>query len=352
VQAQVDWQHVMGREILSVGGTVRHREQNEQYRVTDDGSHGGDGIDAVDQYRALDDAIAVYATFQQPIGSWTMMPGLRVEAHSRTISSPGAPDIKLDRIQAFPTFHVEHRFGKALDLTLSYSKRIDRPDVEKLRPYRQVENVLTSIQGNPHLEDQTTDAYEVNLHYRDKAVEAGLIVYDRETSRLWSTAYTVIDSVSVYSFVNAGRRRNLGAEFNLGTPIVKHVKLNASVNLFDERAPIDTGAGVRTLGSFRYTTNATLEWDRPDRGGIPGDVAQLQWQYNSPSRQFQMRDLASAWLSPSYTHNFSRTISLTGTMTYATDNRHRLLAPLVQEYYEQRSPTEFRLKLTKTFGRP
>lgn len=350
VLAQVDWQHVIGREILSIGGTLRHREQNEQYRVIDDGPVGGNGINAIDQYRAVDDVIAVYATFQQPIGSWTMMPGLRVEAHSRTISSPGAPDIKLDHAQAFPTFHVEHRFGKTLDLTLSYSKRIDRPDVEKLRPYRQVEDVLTSVQGNPRLEDQSTDAFELNLHYRNKAVEAGLIVYDRETSKLWSRAYRVVDGVSVYSFVNAGHRRNLGAEFDFGMPIVKHVKLNASVNLFDERAPVDTGAGVTTLGSFRYTTNATLEWNRADRGEIPGDVAQLQWTYNSPSRQFQLRNLSSGWVSPSYTHNFSRAISLTGTMTYATNNRHRLLAPLVQDYYEQRSPIEFKLKLVKTLG--
>jgi ferric enterobactin receptor len=137
----------------------------------------------------------------------------------------------------------------------------------------------------------------------------------------------------------------------LSAPLVKHVKLNGSVNLFDQRAPVDAAAGVASEHTFRYSTNATLEWDGPDRGKTPGDVAQLQWIYYSPWRQFQFRYFTSNWLSLAYTHSFSRTLSLTGTMSYASPNRHRLLAPLVQELYSQHSPVEFKLKLLKTFGK-
>ena len=110
--------------------------------------------------------------------------------------------------------------------------------------------------------------------------------------------------------------------------------------------------GAVSADRFRYTTNTTFEWDGPDHGKRPGDVAQLQWQYSSPSSQFQFRDYAWNWLSASYTHSFSRTVSLTGTMTYQAPNRHRLLAPLVQEFYSERSPAVFKLKLLKTFGKP
>jgi hypothetical protein len=58
------------------------------------------------------------------------------------------------------------------------------------------------------------------------------------------------------------------------------------------------------------------------------------------------------WLSLSYTHSFSRTVSLTGTADYQGLNRHRLIAPLVQEFYSQRTPLVFKLKLLKTFGKP
>lgn len=351
---QADWQHVMGKCILSIGGTVSHREQAEAYRVTSTSPLNLSGaVEAADRYRAVTETVTVYATVQQPIGSWTVMPGIRVEQNKRTISTPGIPVVRLDQVQAFPTLHVDHRVGKALDLTLSYSKRIDRAQPQMLRPYRAVEDVLTGIQGNPHLRDQSTDAYEINLHYHRKAIDAGMILFDRETSRLWSRNYQAIDgAAAVYGWIDAGHRSSRGAEFDLATPVVKHVKFNESLNLFDERAPVDAMSGAGVEDRFRYTANATLEWDGADRGGVPGDVAQLQWTYGSPSSEYQQRNFAWNRLSLSCTHNFSRTVSLTGTASYTTSSRHRLFAPTVQEYYAQANPAQFKLKLLKRFGQP
>jgi outer membrane receptor for Fe3+-dicitrate len=305
-----------------------------------------------DQYRTVNDTTAAYATFQQPIGDWTAMPGIRIEQNHRSIAGPGFPDVRIRRTDLFPTFHIEHHLLKTLDLTLSYSKRIDRAQAAYLRPYRVFEDALTSMQGNPQLKDQSTDAYELNLHYRHKRVDAGLIVYDRETSRLWSNTYTVIDGVNIYTWINSGHRSDRGAEVDLSTPIVRRLKWNMSVNLFDERAPIATTLGSKIDNSFRYTTNTTVEWDGPDRGKVPGDVAQVGWQYSSPSKQFQFRYLPTTSLNASYTHSFSRTLSVGGTLDYSGSNRHRLIAPLVQEYYTSHVPLQFKIKLLKRLGTP
>jgi hypothetical protein len=323
---------------------------NERYRFTATGSENSLGSDAADEFTGIESTLSGYGTFQQPIGSWIAMPGFRVERNTRHLSGPGQPHVSVTRTSLFPTLHVEHSLSKALDLTLSYSKRIDRPDILNLRPYPIVQDALTIKEGNPSLKDQSTDAYELNLHYRHKKIDAGVIIYDRETSRLWSEQYSVVNGVNVFTLINSGRRRDRGAEFDLSAPVVKRVKVSASVNLFDERTPVDGTAGTLNESTFRYTTNATLEWDGPDRGKIPGDVAQLQWIFESPSRQFQTHYLASNLLSLSYTHSFNRTVSLSGTLNYLSANRHRLEAPLVQEDYRSRSPVEFKVKLLKTFG--
>jgi hypothetical protein len=124
----------------------------------------------------------------------------------------------------------------------------------------------------------------------------------------------------------------------------------ASVNLFDSSVPVVVIGGKAREAMFRYTANGTLEWDGPDRGKTPGDVAQLQWIYNGPYRQFQLHNLVWNQLSLSGTHSFTRTFSATATLTYNGPNRHRLDAPLVQEYYQEQSPAEFKIKLLKTFG--
>jgi outer membrane receptor for ferrienterochelin and colicin len=350
---QVDWQHPMGKgQILSLGGTWNYSRMSEAYRFTSTGNDGLLGTSAVDRFRGIDDTLAAYATFQQPVGGWTVMPGVRIERNSRQISSPGEPDVRIARTDLFPTLHIDRPLSKTVDLTLSYSKRIDRPQLNDLRPYPIVQDVITLKTGNPRLKDQSTGSYEINLHYHHNKIDAGVILYDRETSRLWSQDYSAVDGVTVFTLVNSGRKRDRGAEIDVSIPVLRHVKVSGSVNLFDSRVPVGAARGRTTDETFRYTSNSTIEWDGPDRDRRPGDVAQLQWIYASPARDFELRNFGWNWLSLSYTHSFSRTVSLTGTANYQASNRHRLLAPLVQEYFAEHRPAEFKLKLLKIFGNP
>lgn len=347
--SQVDWQHPLGKgEILSIGALWRYSRMSERYRF--DSTSEALGPAASDQFDAVEDTLAAYATFQQPLGTWTVMPGLRVERNSRHLTSPGEPDVDITRAYLFPTLHVEHPIGKSLDLTISYSKRIDRVQLNDLRPYPLVQDIVTIKQANPRLKDQTVDAYEASLKYHRKKLDAGVTVYDRETAHLISQSYQSVDGVSLVTIINSGKSRDRGAEFDVSTPLVRHVKLMGSVNLFDSRVPVGGRMDGTSESMFRYSTNGTLEWDAADRGKIPGDVAQLQWIYNGPYRQFELHYLEWNQVNLAYTHNFSRTVSATGTMTYNSINRHDLLAPLVQEYYRDRRPVEFKLKLLKTFG--
>jgi ferric enterobactin receptor len=76
----------------------------------------------------------------------------------------------------------------------------------------------------------------------------------------------------------------------------------------------------------------------------------IQWIYSSPERGFQFRNFGWNRFSASYTHSFNRKVSVTGTLNYQAHIRHRLLAPFVQEFYSERRPVEFKIKLLKTFG--
>lgn len=348
---KIDWVHPMGKnQILSTGGELKIEDTDWSYDFASSGGDTALGPDVSDRYRDLTRAFDIYTTFQQPIGTWTAMPGIRLEYGNQRIFSPGHPAFGYNRANLFPTFHLEHPFGKALDLTISYAKRIDYVGPTQLRPYPVIESVDTVSLGNPHLQDQKTDAYEINLHYHRKKLDAGIIVYDRETSHLWAPEYTVnAAGMNVYTPINAGRRSDRGAEIDVSTPLWRRVKATTSVNLFDSLSPVQSG----TSHVFRYTTNSTLEWDGPDDGNRPGDVAQLQVQTDSPARYYQLRTGASRSFGLTYTHSFTKTLSLTATANRVTTvhNRHWLIAPLVQEYVDGRILPEFKIKLLKTFGR-
>ncbi|HJP67383.1 MAG TPA: TonB-dependent receptor, partial [Sphingomicrobium sp.] len=347
---KVDWVHPMGKgQILSTGGEGKVDDQRRSYGFSSSGSDALLGPAEAESYRNLIHAFDVYTTFQQPIGSWTMMPGPRLEYGKQRISSPGRPTFSYKRTNLFPTFHLERPFGKTLDLTLSYAKRIDYVDPSQVRPYPVVESVDTISLGNPHLRDQKTDAYEINLHYHLKKLDAGVIVYDRVTKGLWVPEYTVNgQGLNVYTTINAGHRLDRGAEIDVSSPVLRRLKLTTSVNLFDSRTPTDTGMSEL----FRYTTNSTLEWDGPSHAKRPGDIAQLQLQTQSPLRYFQYRWSSWTSLGLNYTHSFTKTLSLTATANRLTamHSKHRLTAPLLQEYVDGRYPPEFKIKILKTFG--
>jgi hypothetical protein len=351
-KGQVDWQHPMGKgQILSVGGTWNRSALSERYHVSSDQTPDLASFAAEDLFSGTDQRQAAYATFQQPVGSWTFLPGLRVERDQRRVSSPGHSTVRVGHTDVFPTLHVDHALSKALSLTVSYAKRIDRPDLGDLRPYAVVQDVLNVQQGNPHLRNQSTDAYEINLHYRHRKLDVGVLLYDRETSGLWGAAYTQANGIVAVSQINSGHRRDSGAEIDLTTPILRRVKVNASVNLYDQSIPVDRINGGGQEERFRYSTNTTLEWDGADHGGRPGDVVQLQWMFNSRYRAFDIRNDAFNWLSLSYTHNLSRSLFLTATADYQSVNRHQLIAPLVQEEFFERRPVQLKLKLAKSFGK-
>ncbi|MFP5432502.1 MAG: TonB-dependent receptor domain-containing protein, partial [Alphaproteobacteria bacterium] len=258
-------------------------------------------------------------------------------------------DIRINRANFFPSFHASYKLNKQLQFGASFSKRIDRVPLEYLRPYGTVEDAYTLFEGNPHLKDRSTNAYEASVQFRPGKVEAGATVYLRETRQLWSKNYLVnAAGTSVYNYVNSGNSWNSGAQFDLSFPIVPRLKASTSANLFNERTPIDTTDGRGTQRTFRYSTNATFEWNGKDRGSVPGDVAQLQWSYNSPSREYQIRK--SSWfdLSASYTHSLDRTLSLSGTFRYSGRTNQRLIAPSVEEISSRQRTPEVQLKLQKT----
>ena len=350
---KVDWDHPIGkREILSLGAEwfVQDGTHHYQFTGSDPASFGSDVLDT---FRSEESTVSAYLTFQQKFGTWSLMPGLRMEQNIRRVSSPGMPLTRIRRTDLFPTFHAEHPILKTLDLTLSYSKRISRPNFDQIRPYPVEQDILTIVEGNPRLGDMATGSYELNLHYHRKKIDAGLIIYDRETSNLISESYTVNASgQNVETFINSGHKRDSGAELDISAPLLLRTKVTTSVNLFDSRVPVDQPGSAASDDQFRYTTNSTLEWDGPDRRGKPGDIAQLIWHYESPSTQFQFRYFAWQTVSLSYTHSFSSGLSLTATAdSKALHFGHRLLAPLVQEYYLMHNRPEFRLKLLKSFGK-
>ncbi len=350
--ARVDWTYpLLSGQLVSLGVSWKI-DKNSQSDSLSTGQTGSLTSISFDEFDARNTTLAGYATFQQDLGRLIFVPGIRVEASNRRISSPGFADVELNRTRVFPTLHLKYELGGRWDLTASYSKRIDRVPLEYVRPYDTVEDVVTVFQGNPQLKDQTTDSYEANLKYRNGQQEAGAILYIRDTSDFWSKTYSISsDRLNAYSYVNAGSSLDRGVQFDVSMPIMPQIRGTLSVNLFDQKRPVSTEFGLQNLSSFRFTTTGSLQWTGKTRGSLPADIAQVQWSYNSPARDFQYKNLAWFDANLSYTRGFNRKLSLTATFQIPRIVRNRLIAPTVDEYFRERRVPEFKIKLLQMIGK-
>ena len=355
LNAKLDWTHPMAKSrILSLGAQFDYGTSSRSFQSTTLVAGGVLQFANNDAFNTRDSTTAAYATYQLKFGKLTLLPGVRFERFDRNIASPGRPSVAIHRTALFPSFHLDRPVGKKVTMTLSYARRIDRPDPTQLRPYLIRRGALSFDRGNPDLRDQTNDSYELNLHYHHKKLDLGLIVYDRETANLWDYSY-VIDAAgnSISTPINAGHKSDRGAEIDINSPLFRRIKGTASVNLFNSIVPFDTPSGTSRFSQLRYSANATINWQGKDGPRRPGDIGQLQLDYQSPSREFQYRNSGRVSVNLSYTHNLSKTLGLTALLNGigSGHSSSSLIAPSIQERYETRTrQPEFNLKLVKTFG--
>jgi iron complex outermembrane recepter protein len=69
-------------------------------------------------------------------------------------------------ISLFPTIFVSKKIQENQDITLNYSRRVNRPNFFQLIPYLDVSNPQDTVQGNPYLKPEFIHSTELGYNYR------------------------------------------------------------------------------------------------------------------------------------------------------------------------------------------
>ena len=353
---KLDVTHSIGAgEILSFGvsDTLAQHRSNQSFDNAASIASLGPGYQ--DMIVGTRNVAAAYVSFQQPIGKWTMLPAMRVEAENFRGSPAALPSFRVSAVSLFPSVHLSRGLGKYLDVNLSYARRTDRPQIDQLDPFRILTTTTSARIGNPGLSNQTTDAYETNFAFTRGSLVASMILYDRETSKLWSSLYSGSSSgVITTQQINSGHKSDRGAEFDIDTPVRHRLKLTTSLNLFDSCVPVDDGEGLRQENELRYTGNATVDWKLPSANG--NDVGDLQAQLTYESARHLYQTSYKAQLSG----NLTLTCPVTKTVAAVLEvenafgtrrTRQSLDTGQTRQTLEQQVPgPRFKIKLVRNFG--
>ena len=106
---------------------------------------------------------AVYGSFAKTIGEhWETKAGLRYE---NTVVKSSVNNFSYG--QFFPSAFVSYKAEKNM-FSLSYSRRINRPSMSNLNPFRWYENPYSYSSGNPLLKPSYINNYELGYTYNNK----------------------------------------------------------------------------------------------------------------------------------------------------------------------------------------
>jgi outer membrane receptor protein involved in Fe transport len=292
-------------------------------------------------------------------------------------------------VSLFPSVFLSQKIGENNELTLNYTRRIDRPGFLQLFPFTDYSDSSNISRGNPNLKPQFTNsfemAYQLTLPKNNTLITS--IYFKYTTDLITRTNVTAVnpnngDTVLVQTYINAQSAIVGGFEIISRNSITKWWDLTSNINIFTSKINvIDTGeanAAIDSIGetwawygklnsTFRLSKKFTLQITGdytsktvlPPGGsagtssntggrGFGGTVSGNAQGYNNPtggvdaSFKYEFLKNKAASLTLSCSDIFRTRVS--DVITMSPDQ-------FTQEVLRRRDPQYFRLQFNYRFGK-
>lgn len=271
------------------------------------------------------DIHALYSTYSNKLGEIEFMAGLRGELTNRKTITMGqnSRTYSLNRFDLFPTLHLSYNIGENYELMSSYSRRINRPNGRDLDPTPSYFNRYTVRLGNPALEPEYTDSYDLGVMRKFGrsfvSVEAFRRVTNNKIERIDSLG---TDGIFYLKTDNFDKDYSTGIEIMGNLDLTKWLNINASVSTFRYRISGElygdsfdresTNWSGRLNTTFKFSPNSRLQVQGFYRGPSVSAQGESKGMFfsNLAYRQDLLKKKLTATLSiqdPLGTGKFERT---------------------------------------------
>ena len=255
---QVDYtQPFASKGKIETGIRTSFREMENDYIVQEKQESGiFETIDGLDNVFLYDENIlAFYGIVGNERAKWSYQAGLRAEytdIETRLVETKESNPRSYTNL--FPSGHLNYKANEKNAFQLSYSRRIRRPVYNDLSPYVTFSDQRNFFSGNPNLNPEFTDSYELgHILYREKSTLFSTVYY-RSTQDKIQRIRTVGDNgFSVTAPYNLVGEESYGLEFSGDYVASSWWKLDFNANFF--YAKVD---GSNLNQNFQATTTSML----------------------------------------------------------------------------------------------
>ena len=206
---------------------------------------------------------ASYFSIQKDFNEkWSAKAGLRYEYTSLLGESPANTNSKVSNSygKLFPTAYVSFKPNSHHALSLSYSRRINRPDFQSLNPFRWYTNPYIYFTGTPTLKPSYNDNIEFAYTYNNK-LTIGL--YNQYTTDDVSNIARLENGIYSNVFENSFNQNTTGLRLNYYETFFKVWEMSLSANgTYTLTTPTIPEVERLKMYSFSYSIDNTIALDK------------------------------------------------------------------------------------------
>ena len=272
---------------------------------------------------------ALYVAYGSKINKFSYLLGVRWEDTNIDVNLLNEGEFNNKRYNNFfPNAFVSYEFSEGSSVSLSYSRRINRPRGRFLNPFSGLESNINIFQGNPDLDPSMTNSFDLGYLKRWRAVTLSASAYFNATDDSYqfvrrqsgnfvtqavggadiidpdtNEIIEIIDGadqripVVITSPINLAKEYRFGFEFNINYTPYKWWRINSNFNFYRNETQGDytftyvNDAGV-TINDFQNFDNSAYSWFTRvnSKVSLPWKIDwQLNGTYNAPENRAQGR---------------------------------------------------------------
>lgn len=266
---------------LELGWQMKYSMQNNKYKYqTLLGNNWIDDSQKINPYKFSNDIQSGYAIFSNYFKKLGYQVGFRTEYTNRLFNQTTTNQKwSYKKFDFFPSLHFSYQLPADMQVMASYSRRLERPKSYFLDPFIEIIDPNNIRQGNPNLEPEYTNSYDMSLQKKFGTHFISVEAYAKQTNNKIERIINVDENnpnINISSHDNIGQDFSLGTEVMANLNIYKWWNLNLSGNVF-----------YYEIISDKYASNNTVTWrtrlNNTFRIKKSGTVIQFGGNYSGPS---------------------------------------------------------------------
>lgn len=283
---QLNYVHPLNEKMRLEGGyqgIFRYTDDNYQVlNLMEPANNWVDDTTLSNRFIYKEQINALYAIFGMTQDKYSIQAGVRVE-NAHTVSDQKTMDSVYDKNynSIYPSLHATHKLPRNQEVQISYSRRVNRPDMHSLNPFIDRSDPLTLHYGNPYLNPEYISVYEVGYSkYFKKSTFNGNVFY-RDIKDVIKR-YVYVDTTNhqeVYhiSTLNLSSGISYGIELVLDHQFFKWWRINANFSYFKTRINGDNVSNSLTNENYSWTSRMNNTFTLPKKLTL-----QLNGYYRGP----------------------------------------------------------------------